>query len=320
MKCRNCQGVIAVPISEVEESDFEFVVPAKPLAAVPAKAKSKPSVIEEDDEEEDSTPRKKAKAKVVEDDYEEDEAPKPKKKSKAAITEDDEDESPKRSQKKSKRVVAEDDEDADEDDDAPKKKKGKKPAKKTINPLVFVGAGVVALFAVACLGTMIWYVVLRDKSGAAGNAAGSKEPPVTVPPGWTKQDNANYTAYFQDSLGSPKAGITELRIEKVEGRKVRLLEINVMPAAEVQAEKNYDTAMSVYVIADGVTSIGQKEASLDGKVGREYKIQDSRLGNKGYCRMAHVNGRLYLMLVQAPDWAEADEMARIFFGSVKFKP
>ena len=89
--------------------------------------------------------------------------------------------------------------------------------------------------------------------------------------------------------------------------------------AEAMAEKNYDRAMSVYVVADGIKSIAQKAANLDGKTGREYKLQDSVLGNKGYCRMVHAHGRLYLLIVLAPDWPEADEMARIFFGSVKLK-
>ncbi len=336
VKCKNCQGVIAVPVPVVEEeSDFEFVDPAslaapKPVAAkpvvaaaVPVKAKSKPAVIVEDENNEEfdfGAAPKKSKAKVVADD-DEDDSPKPKRKSKAVVAlDDDADEAPRKSKKKV--VVAEDEE--DDEDDSPRKgkkgKPGKKAAKQKVNPLIFVLGGVGALFAVGFIGVMIWYVAVREKDGTAGGLFGTPyDPPVVVPAGWTQIDTPKYTAHFQDSLGKPKAGTTELRIEKEDGKKVRLLEINVINAAEATAEKNYETTMSVYVAADGIRSIGQKPANLDGKTGREYKLQDSVLGNKGYCRLVHAHGRLYMLIVLAPDWPEADEMARIFFGSVKLK-
>jgi len=170
VKCKNCQAIIAVPIPVlVPDSDFEFVDPAsltspkpvaaKQIAAAPIAAKSEPFVFTQgDDDEKDEAPRKplkKSKRVAVEDD-EEDEAPrKSAKKSKLVVDEDDgEEEAPRKGKKKA--IIADDDADEAGEDEAPKKRKGKKAAKKKSNPMIFVLGGVGAVFALGFLGVMIW--------------------------------------------------------------------------------------------------------------------------------------------------------------------
>ncbi len=148
VKCKNCQAIIAVPVATADDGDFEFVDPssleppkpvaAKPIAAAPIAAKSEPFVFTQgDDDEKDEAPRK------------------PLKKSKrVAVEDDEEDEAPRKGKKKA--IIADDDADEAGEDEAPKKRKGKKAAKKKSNPMIFVLGGVGAVFALGFLGAMIW--------------------------------------------------------------------------------------------------------------------------------------------------------------------
>jgi len=350
VKCKNCQSVIAVPepVAE-EESDFEFVDPAtlappKPVAAkpvvaavVPVKAKSKPAVIVEDEDNEEfdfGAAPKKSKAKVVADD---DDEPKPKKKSKAVVALDDEDEDDAPRKSKKKAIVAEDDE--DDEDDAPRK--GKKSAKKKGNPLILVLGGVGALLAVGFLGAMVWYFAIReDKGGTAGtnSAPTNVGPESPIPPkdalaGWTKYDKPEFTAYFQDSLGKPAYKSNPIdganfKIDKDDtkglAKAFRSLEITAVPmpaevfaAIDTNAEKYYENTIKQITKSGKVKELDRKNVTVDGRAGKEVRLEDSDRVCKGYIRMAFAHRRFYLLSVQAPTWIEADEMARIFYSTVK---
>jgi len=40
---------------------------------------------------------------------------------------------------------------------------------------------------------------------------------------------------------------------------------------------------------------------------------------KGYVHVVYVHGRMYIFAVRAVDWADADDLARVFFSSAKIK-
>ncbi len=314
VKCRNCQAVIAVPVPTVAEegSDFEFVEPAKPTAAVPVEAEGKRSTVVDDDEEDDEAPRKykKTARRGVEDEDEEDE---PLRKSK-------------------KKAIVED------DDDRPKRRMAQKSAQKQkLNPVILLLGGIGALFAVCFLGIAIWYFAVREKSGTAGPAINpiaftgqSPSVGVTVPAGWTKIDRKALTVYMQDSLGTPQelgdeaADITILNVHKKGQRGTNGLGASAVKVpAETYApltanpEAGFDKVEQQTAKTTKTTILGRNPTTLDGQTGREFKVQNGE--GVGYLRVVFANGRVYTLRVQAATWAEADAMAQIYFGTAKIK-
>jgi len=320
VKCKNCQAVIAVPVPAAEEeSDFEFVDPAtlappKPVAAaVPVKPKAKPAVIVEDYDDEDD-------------------APKSKKKSKAALVDDEDDDAPRTSKKA---VVAEDDE-----DDTPRKgkkgKAGKKAAKKKVNPLILVLGGVGALFAVAFLGVMIWYVAVREKDGTAATTKTAADgglgsiPPKDPLAGWTKHEKPGYTVHFKDSVGPAKAQSGTQQGVKVEGlsagegpgSKNGFLMVttefppNIFAVAIQNPRKSLEGGING-MKRDGKV-LSEKDITVDGNPGREVRMQQKD-GSEGIMRLVLAHNRLYIFGVIEPGITESSETYKTFFDNVKLK-
>ncbi len=349
VKCKNCQAVIAVPVPVAEEeSDFEFVDPAtlappKPVAAkpvvaavVPVKAKSKPAVIVEDEDNEEfdfGAAPEKSKAKVVANDDNEDDVPKPKKKSKTvvALDNEDEDDAPRKSKKKAVTV-----EDEDDEDDTPRKSKKKKKG----NPLIFVLGGVGALFALGFIGVMIWYVAVREKEGTAGTkptatdgTGGPYQQPAVVPAvppvpaGWTQYNRNSHSMYFKESFGptTPRqASVNQTLLDKVVagyGSKSLMLSMSITYRKEALGKM--PPAADPYPQMEAATAeygkiVSRKDIVIDGKPGREVLIQ-FEVGQTMYWRMVLAFNREYHFGVTEPGITEQSESYRVVFDSVKLK-